>query len=60
MRCTIDTLLITVLIAQLGGFAMIYAGIYDVAATTPHWSATHWVPEMPGVRSIKTHAPNCD
>jgi hypothetical protein len=26
MRCTIDTLLITVLIAQLGGFAMILCG----------------------------------
>lgn len=56
MRCTIVTLLIAALIALLGGFAAIYAGIYDVAATAQHWPLTSWLLETARVRSIKTYA----
>ena len=52
----IASILIVGLVALLGGFAVIYAGAYDVAATEPHWPVTHWIMEMARMRSIKAHA----
>jgi mono/diheme cytochrome c family protein len=49
-------LLIAVLIGVLGASASIYAGIYDVAATEPHWPVTTWLLETARTRSIKAHA----
>jgi mono/diheme cytochrome c family protein len=56
MRTVIASILCGGLLLLLGGFAAIYAGAYDVAATAPHWQITHWVMETARVRSIKAHA----
>lgn len=56
MRTVIASLLIVALILAVGTGAAIYAGIYDVAATEPHWPVTHWVLETARIRSIKAHA----
>jgi mono/diheme cytochrome c family protein len=40
----------------LGGFVVIYTGMYNVAATDPHWPVTRWVLETARIRSIKAHA----
>ena len=50
------SLLIAVLVIVLGASASIYAGIYDVAATEPHWPVTTWLLETARTRSIKAHA----
>jgi mono/diheme cytochrome c family protein len=56
MRTIIASLLVALLLVLLGGFAVIYAGVYDVAASSPHWPVTHWVMETARLRSIKAHA----
>jgi mono/diheme cytochrome c family protein len=56
MRTVIASILITALVVLLGGFAAIYAGVYDVAATEPHSPATSWLLETARTRSIKAHA----
>ena len=43
MRTVIASILIAALVVLLGGFAAIYAGVYDVAATEPH-SPASWRP----------------
>jgi mono/diheme cytochrome c family protein len=40
----------------LGWLAFIYSGLYDVAATNPHWPVTYWIMNTTQVRSIKSHA----
>jgi hypothetical protein len=39
-----------------GGIAFIYSGIYNVAATEPHWSVTSWVLEEARERSVAFHS----
>ena len=56
MRTVIGSLIIAAMIFALGGGAVIYAGLYDVAATAPHWPATAWLLETVRIRSIKAHA----
>jgi mono/diheme cytochrome c family protein len=56
MRTVIASILIAALVVLLSGFVLIYAGVYDVAATAPHWPVTHWVMETARIRSIKAHA----
>jgi mono/diheme cytochrome c family protein len=56
MRASLASLLIAVLVVVLGAGALIYAGVYDVAATTPHWPAARTILETARLRSIKTHA----
>ena len=56
MRTIIASLLIAALLAVLGAGAVIYAGMYDIAATEPHWGATTWLLEMARIRSIKAQA----
>jgi mono/diheme cytochrome c family protein len=56
MRTMIATLLIAALLVVLGAGAVIYAGMYDVAATAPHWRMTSWLFEVARVRSIKAQA----
>jgi mono/diheme cytochrome c family protein len=43
-------------VVVLGGFTLIYSGVYNVAATEPHWGLTHWVVGLVKLRSIKAHA----
>jgi mono/diheme cytochrome c family protein len=56
MRSVIATLLVAALTLVLGAGAVIYVGLYDVAATTPHWPATAWLLEAARTRSIKAQA----
>src|SRR6476619_8015567 len=56
MRAIIASVIIAGLLLLLGGFAVIYTGAYDVAATAPHWHVTHWMMETARIRSIKAHA----
>jgi mono/diheme cytochrome c family protein len=53
MRTMIATLLIAALLVVFGAGAVIYAGFYDVAATSPHWRMTSWLFEVARIRSIK-------
>lgn len=56
MRTLIAAVLITGVIVVLGGLALIYSGLYDVAATASHWSIARWALETARTRSIKAHA----
>ena len=56
MRTVIAMLLIAALLAVFGAGAVIYAGLYDVAATSPHWRMTSWLLEAARIRSIKAQA----
>ena len=56
MRTVMLTLLATLLIVFIAGFAFIYTGAFDVAATRPHWPVTHWVLETVRTQSIKAQA----
>ena len=56
MRTVIATLLAAPLILVLGAGVVIYSGVYDVAATAPHWPATAWLLETARSRSIKALA----
>lgn len=55
MRLALSALLIVVL-AAAGGVGFVYSGLYDVAATTPHWPATTWLLKMARSRSIASRA----
>jgi mono/diheme cytochrome c family protein len=56
MRTVIALLLVAALLVVLIAGAAIYAGLYDVAATSPHWRATSWLLETARTRSIKSQA----
>src|SRR5215472_9176670 len=56
MRTVLASLLVAALLAVLGAGAVIYAGIYDVAATSPHSRVTSWLLETARIRSIKAQA----
>jgi mono/diheme cytochrome c family protein len=56
MRTIIASLVIAGLVVVLGGFTVIYTGLYSVAATDPHWPVTGWLMETARIRSIKAHA----
>jgi mono/diheme cytochrome c family protein len=56
MRITVRTSLTGALILAVGYLGFIYSGIYNVAATDPHWGVTRWTMETARMRSIKTHA----
>jgi mono/diheme cytochrome c family protein len=50
------TLLSAGILSLVGAAAVIYAGLYNVAATEPHWPLTFWVLDTARVRSIQVHA----
>src|SRR5215831_9343628 len=52
----IASLFIAVLVVALGASTLIYAGIYNVATTEPHWPVTAWLLETARTRSVKVHA----
>jgi mono/diheme cytochrome c family protein len=56
MRTVIASLLIAALLVVLGAGAVIYVGIYDVAATSLHWRMTSWLLEAARTRSIRAQA----
>ena len=56
MRTVAVTMMSLVVLGLLGGTAFIYSGLYNVAASDPHWPLTYWVMEKTRMRSIKAHA----
>jgi mono/diheme cytochrome c family protein len=50
------TLVAVIVLAVVVGAAVIMTGVYDVAATTPHWSVTEQLIGAARVRSIKARA----
>jgi mono/diheme cytochrome c family protein len=56
MRTILLTLLTVAVLAVAGAFTFIYAGVYDVAATSPHWPVTYWMMETVRTNSIKARA----
>ena len=56
MRTVLASLFIAALLIVLGAGAVIYAGMYDVAATSSHWRMTAWLLANARMRSIKAQA----
>jgi len=56
MRAVVASLVIFLLIVVLALGGVVYAGLYDVAATTPHWPFTAWLLETARTRSIEARA----
>ena len=56
MRAVVITLLAVVILAAAGSLTFIYAGVYNVAATDPHWPVTYWAMDTLRVHSVKLRA----
>jgi len=56
IRAVLATLAATTAMVILGGGIFIYAGLFNVAATDHHWSATSWLMQTARTRSIAAHA----
>jgi mono/diheme cytochrome c family protein len=56
MRTLLASLALMFVFLAVAGLAFLYSGLYDVAATAPHWRITEWILETARVRSIKAHA----
>lgn len=56
MKKVVLTLVAIAFVAVAAGAAYIYSGIFNVAATDPHWPITYWAMDTARVRSIKAHA----
>ena len=56
MRSFVFSLAVTIALAVIGGLIFIYSGVFDIAASDPHWPITRWVFETARTRSIKAHA----
>ena len=56
MRTILRTSLAAALVLGMSYLGFIYSGIYNVAATDPHWGITRWAMETIRTRSIKAHA----
>ena len=56
VKIVLATLLSAGVLSAMIAAAVIYAGLFNVAATDPHWPATYWVLERARVRSIQMHA----
>ena len=56
VKAVVLTLIAIVLAAAAAGAAAIYSGVYNVAATDPHWPITYRILEIARNRSIRAHA----
>ncbi len=56
MRSILASFLTVMLAVAVGGIGFVASGLYDVAATTPHWPTTTWLLQIARTRSIKAHA----
>ena len=55
-RTVLATVAVICTAVIVAGLAFIYSGIYDIAATSPHWPITNWIMATVRDRSIETHA----
>jgi len=56
MRSFLVSLAVAIALVVIGGLIFIYSGVFDVAASDPHWPVTRWVFDTVRIRSIKAHA----
>ena len=56
MRSFLVSLAVAIALIVVGGLIFIYSGVFDVAASDPHWPVTRWVFDTVRIRSIKAHA----
>ena len=56
MRSFLVSLAVAIALIVVGGLIFIYSGVFDVAASDPHWPMTRWVFDTVRIRSIKAHA----
>jgi len=56
MKTVIATVISVLIVQILAALGIIYSGIFNVAATDPHWSVTHDIMEIARRRSIRVHA----
>ena len=56
MKTVLLTLVSTAVVATVAGIAYVYSGIFNVAATDPHWTGVYRLLETARVRSIQNHA----
>jgi mono/diheme cytochrome c family protein len=56
MRNFLVSLAVVIALIVIGGLIFIYSGLFDVAASDPHWPVTRWALETARTRSIKVHA----
>ena len=56
MKAIIATVLVLLAVEMAAAAGFIYSGLFNVAATDPHWSLTYGVLEAARVRSVKAHA----
>jgi len=55
-KAVVLTFIAIILVAAAAGAAAIYSGVYNVAATDPHWPVTYRMMEIARNRSIRAHA----
>lgn len=56
MRILAASLALAIVIVVLGGLGFVYSGLFDVAATAPHWPLTSWLLNTARIRSVEAHA----
>lgn len=56
MTTVIQTIIAVLIVQVLAAVSFVYSGMFNVAATDPHWSLTHAIMETARVRSIKSYA----
>jgi len=56
MRSFVFSVAVTIALAVIGRLIFIYSGVFEIAASDPHWPITRWVFETARTRSIKAHA----
>ena len=55
-RTVAATLTVVCGVAVVAGFGFVYSGVYDIAASSPHWPLTNWLIATVRDRSIEAHA----
>lgn len=60
LKTVIVTLVAIAVLVPLAVLAVIYSGVYNVAATSEHWPVTYWLLSETVHRSIAEHAENIE
>jgi mono/diheme cytochrome c family protein len=56
MKSFVQALLVMIGVMILGGAAFVWSGLFNVAASDPHWGVTFWVLDQAKERSIAFHS----